>query len=64
MTQYEINNALIENKSSDHYSIYWRGDEAHMSNGEHSVLIGYLSENWDLIDRLPMCEQALDNWQD
>ena len=64
LTPSEINNALIENKSSDHYNIYWRYDEAHMTDGVHSVLIGSLSENRDLIDRLAMCEQALDNWQD
>lgn len=57
-----INNALIENKSSDHYTIYWRDGAAHLSDGKHSVLIGYESEGLELIDRLPMCEDTLDNW--
>lgn len=60
----DINSALIENTSSDYYNIYWRDDEAHMSNGKHSVFIGYLYEGKEtLINRLEMCENALDNWQ-
>ena len=60
----DINNALIENKSSDHHNVYWHGDEAHMSDGEHSMFIGYLYEGEDtLVNRLEMCEDALDNWQ-
>lgn len=62
----DINNALIENTSSEwnHYSIYWRGDEAHMTDGKHSVFIGYLHEGEEtLVNRLEMCENALDNWQ-
>ena len=60
----DINNALIENKSSDHHNVYWRGDEAHITDGEHSVFIGYLYEGKDtLVNRLEMCENALDNWQ-
>lgn len=65
MNQSEINNMLIENKSSAYYHIYWRDDEAHISDGRHSVLIGNVSEDIDeLVSRIPMCESALDNWQD
>lgn len=61
----QATNELIAGVSSAYYHIYWSGDEAHISDGLHSVLIGNASEDIDeLVSRIPMCERTLDNWQD
>lgn len=61
----DYNEALFANLNSKHYHIYWRGNSAHVSDCSHSVLLGSLDEELEvLIGRIPMCENTLDNWQE
>lgn len=58
-------NEALQNATRDGEWVYWRGEAAHLANSHHSVYVGELREGVDeLLDRLPMCERALDMWQE
>jgi hypothetical protein len=64
MEKEELTSAMNDAIGSEAHELRWEGDEAHLTDGEHSVFVGYYHEGDNLVDRIPMCERALENWQE